>query len=121
MRGGSTVNPSEVDPINLYKRIFGPEFQDPNGADFKPDPAILLRRSVLSSVKSEREELMRTVGMADRARADQYFTSVREMEQQLGMMLEKPAPAVACAVPKEPGKIELGPTWDVAMKAHSVL
>ena len=37
MRTGSTVNPSEVDPVALYKRIFGPEFKDPNAAAFKPD------------------------------------------------------------------------------------
>src|SRR5580704_863380 len=65
MRAGSTVNPSEVDPINLYKRIFGPEFKDPNAAEFKPDPAIMLRQSVLASVKHDRDELMRTVGAAD--------------------------------------------------------
>ena len=38
MRAGSTVNPSEVDPVSLYKRIFGPEFKDPNAANFTPDP-----------------------------------------------------------------------------------
>jgi hypothetical protein len=121
MRAGSTVNPSEVDPINLYKRIFGAEFKDPNSGEFKPDPAIMLRKSVLSAVKDEREGLLRSVGAADRARVDQYFTSVREMEQQLGLMLEKPAPAEACVVVKEPGMVELGPTWEVAGKTHDTL
>ena len=60
--------------------------------------------------------LLTAVGAADRARIDQYFTSVREVEQQLGHMLEKPAPAEACLVPKEPGQAELGPTWEVAEK-----
>ncbi|MDG2005515.1 MAG: DUF1552 domain-containing protein [Novosphingobium sp.] len=121
MRAGSTVNPSEVDPVKLYRRLFGPEFQDPNRAEFVPDPEIMLRQSVLSSVKDEREALMRGLGAADRQRADQYFTSVRQIEQQLGHLLEKPAPAEACLVPKEPGKVALGPTWDVAMNAHDLL
>ena len=122
MRAGSTVNPSEVDPVALYKRIFGPEFSDPNAAEFKPDPAIMLRQSVLSSVKDEREKLMRAVGAADRERVDQYFTSVRQIEQQLGMMLEKPAPAEACAVPADaPEKVELGPTWEIAARNHDLL
>lgn len=121
MRAGSTVNPSEVDPVSLYKRIFGPEFKDPNAAEFKPDPAIMLRQSVLSSVKEDRAALLRTVGAADRARVDQYFTSLREVEQQLGMMLEKPAPAEACVVPKEPARFELGPTWEFAVKNHDLL
>jgi len=121
MRAGSTVNSSEVDPISLYRRIYGPEFRDPNGADFKPDPALMLRKSVLSSVKDERERLVRTVGSADRARVDQYFTSVRELEQQLGLMLQKPAPAEACVVPKTPSQLELGPVWETALKTHDVL
>lgn len=121
MRTGSTVNPSEVDPISLYRRIFGPEFKDPNADEFKPDPAVMVRKSVLSAVQDDRKALMRTVGSTDRVRVDQYFTSVREMEQQLGLMLEKPAPAEACVVPKEPGKIELGPTWDAAIASHDAL
>jgi hypothetical protein len=121
MRAGSTVNPSEVDPVNLYKRIFGPEFQDPNAAEFKPDPTIMLRQSVLSSIGEEREKLLRTVGAADRVRIDQYFTSLREIEQQVALMLEKPAPAEACSVPKEPLKSELGPTWEMAVKSHDLL
>lgn len=111
MQAGSTVNPSEVDPVQLYRRLFGTGFQDPNKGEFKPDPAIMARQSVLSSVKEEREELVRSLGAADRQRLDQYFTSVRQMEQQLGQMLEKPAPAEACIVAKEPGQAALGPTW----------
>jgi hypothetical protein len=121
MRAGSTVNPSEVDPVQLYRRLFGTEFQDPNKAEFTPDPAVMLRQSVLSSVKDDRDELLRTLGSADKQRVDQYFTSVRQVEQQLGQLLEKPAPAEACLVPKEPGKAELGPTWDVAMRTHDLL
>lgn len=121
MRAGSTVNPSEIDPVNLYRRIFGTGFQNPNSAQFAPDPAVMLRKSVLSSVKDDREELLRSVGAADRARVDQYFTSIREVEQQLAHMLEKPAPAEACVVPQEPGQIPLGPTWEMAVKTHQAL
>lgn len=121
MRAGSTVNPSEVDPVLLYQRIFGPEFKDPNAAEFKPDPEVMLRRSVLSSVKDERDALLKRAGSSDRARLDQYFTSVRQNEQQLQLMLQKPAPAEACSVAKQPGAATLGPTWDVAVKAHDLL
>ena len=121
MRAGSTVNPSEVDPVHLYQRIFGPEFADPGAANFTPDPGIMLRQSVLSSVKDERDELMRAAGAADRERIDQYFTSVRELEQQLGNLLKPPPPAEACVVPEKPEGIELGPTWEVAVKSHDLL
>ena len=121
MRAGSTVNPSEVDPISLYRRLFGPEFQDPNAGAFKPDPEVMLRQSVLSAVMEDRVKLMRTVGAADRARVDQYFTTLRQLEQQLGLMLEKPAPALACVVPKEPERSELGPVWEIAVRNHDAL
>lgn len=121
MRAGSTVNPSEVDPVQLYRRLFGAEFQDPNKAEFTPDPEIILRQSVLSSIKEDRDDLMRSLGSADRQRADQYFTSVRQIEQQLGQLLEKPAPAEACLLLEKPAKTQLGPTWEMAGKTHDLL
>jgi hypothetical protein len=99
-RSAGARNPSEVSPVALYTRIFGPEFQDPNAADFKPDPKVMLRKSVLSAVAEHRTHFMRGLGAADTARMDQYFTSLRQLEQQLDLQLQKPPPAEACAVPK---------------------
>lgn len=121
LRAGNTVNPSEVDPLSLYKRLFGPEFQDPNADKFTPDPAVMVQQSVLSSVKDSRSELMRQVGTADRARLDQYFTSVREVEQSLAVQLQPPAPARACVVPQAPADIQPGTTWEDATKMHDRL
>ena len=98
-RSGSAINPSEMSPAALYTRIFGPDFKDPNAADFTPDPAIMARRSVLSAVAERAPSLAGEVGAADRARLDEYFTSLRELEQQLDLELQKPAPLEACAVP----------------------
>src|SRR3954467_11212876 len=42
--------PAEVSPLALYTRIFGPEFADPNSAQFVPDPTIMVRRSALSAI-----------------------------------------------------------------------
>lgn len=121
MLAGNTVNPSEVDPVSLYKRLFGPAFQDPNSGDFKPDPNVMLQQSVLSSVKDGRDDLMRSVGSSDRARLDQYFTSLRQVEQQLAVQLEPPAPAEACVVPKAPEALEPGTTWEDATMMHDKL
>jgi hypothetical protein len=101
-RGGNVVNPAEFSPLALYARIFGPDFKDPNAADFTPDPRLLVRRSALSAVSDQREALLKTVGASDRARLDEYFTSLREMEHQLDLQLRKPAPLEACAVPEKP-------------------
>ena len=64
---------------------------------------------------------MRSVGVADRARLDQYFTSLREVEQQLAVQLEPPEPCVACKVPKEPAALQPGTTWEDATRMHDQL
>lgn len=98
-RSGTSINASEGSPVALYQRIFGPEFKDPNAADFTPDPLVMARRSVLSAVTEQRNDLARQLGAGDRARLDEFFTSVREIESQLELELQKPAPMSACTVP----------------------
>jgi hypothetical protein len=98
-RSATAMNPAEVSPAKLYTKIFGPEFTDPNAAEFKPDPAVMVRKSALSVVAEKRQDLMKKIGAADRQRLDEYFTSVRELEQQLALQLEKPAPIESCSVP----------------------
>jgi hypothetical protein len=44
-RAGNETNPAEVSPLALYRRIFGPGYQDPNAATFAPDPAVNRRRA----------------------------------------------------------------------------
>lgn len=121
MRAGNTVNPTEVDPVLLYQRLFGQGFQDPNAGEFTPDPAIMLQTSVLSSVAESRNNLMKTVGSADRERLDNYFTSIREMEQRLGILLQEPEPLQACVVPDAPAAFEPGATWDDVAHTHDVM
>jgi hypothetical protein len=99
-------NAAEVSPLQLYLRLFGPEFRDPNSAEFTPDPRILLRQSVLSAVTEQRRDLERTIAAADRARLDQYFTSLRELEKQLDVLTIKPPPLAACVRPAQPEESE---------------
>jgi hypothetical protein len=106
---GGVINPSEPSPAGLYARLFGADFRDPNAANFTPDPHDMARRSVLSALTDERRQIMTQVGAADRARLDAYFTSVRQVEQQLDIALTAPAPIESCRKPElapqdEPGK-----------------
>jgi hypothetical protein len=101
-RSSSVINPAEGSPVAFYTRLFGPDFKDPNAADFKPDPKVMARQSVLSAVAEQRQTILAGLGANDKARLDQYFTSVRQLEQQLAMQLEKPAPLEACAPPQQP-------------------
>jgi hypothetical protein len=120
-RSANGFNPAEISPAALYTRVFGPDFQDPNAADFKPDPSIMLRKSVLTGVSEQREAFMQQLGSADRTRMDEYFTSVRQLEQQLELQLQKPPPAEACHVMAKPADGPIGTEIGVAMANHKIM
>jgi Protein of unknown function (DUF1552) len=101
-RGAGSPNPSEVSPVALYHRIFGEGFQDPNAASFTPDPHTMVRESVLSAVAEDRQRIMRTVGAEDRRRLEEYFTSIRHLEEQLALQLQPPARVENFTMPTAP-------------------
>jgi hypothetical protein len=111
-RTGNGFATPETTPLALYTRLFGPGFQDPNSDNWKPDPSIMLRQSVLSAVKDQRQTLMSGVGKADQVKLDQYFTSLRDMENQLAVQLQKPEHCEACVVPTAPKETPRSATVD---------
>ena len=112
-RTGATFATPETTPLALYTRLFGAGFQDPNSDNWKPDPSIMLRQSVLSAVTDQRQALMAGAGKADQIKLDQYFTSVREMENQLAIQLQKPEKCEACVVPTAPKEMPRSASVDV--------
>ena len=93
---------AEISPVALYARLFGPEFVDPNKVDFKPDVSVMLQRSVLSAFVEDGKDLAKGIGAADKARLDEYFTSIRQVENQLALQLQKPPPNDVCLKPSAP-------------------
>jgi BMFP domain-containing protein YqiC len=62
-------------------------------------------QSILDAVAGQAKDLQRTVGARDRDRLDQYFTSVRDLEQRMQMSREwedRPKPKVSAPVPLDP-------------------
>src|SRR5258708_18868540 len=62
-------------------------------------------QSILDAVAGQAKQLQRTVGARDRDRLDQYFTSVRDLEQRMQMSREwerKPKPKVTASMPLDP-------------------
>jgi len=100
--GGANALPSEPTPLALYTRLFGPGFQDPTKGDWAPDPRTMIQKSVLSVVAEDRNRVMQNLGAADRARMDQYFTSVRQTEQQMEAELQRPNIEAKVSIPKAP-------------------
>jgi hypothetical protein len=117
-RTGAAFATPETTPLALYTRLFGAGFQDPNSDNWKPDPSIMLRQSVLSAIKEQRLALMTGVGKADQVKLDQYFTSIREMENQLSVQLQKPEHCEACGVPGAPKETPRSATVD-AVRANT--
>ena len=121
LRDVSSVNPAEPSALGLYTRIFGPGFADPNAANFTPDPSVLLRQSALSVVSEDRKRFERQLGAADRARLEQYFTSLRQLEQQLELQTHKPPPLAACSTPTAPQDAPLDTEIDNVMANHRLM
>lgn len=121
-RSADAINPPAVSAIEVYQKIFGPEFQDPNAPTFTPNPRTVVRRSVLSGVQEERLRLMRTLGARDRARLDQHFTSIRELERRLEVQLRKPPPSPQCRRPAAaPRNIPVGVDSRLVAERHDAM
>lgn len=121
LRNVSSVNPAEPSPLSLYTRVFGTGFADPNAAEFTPDPRVQLRQSALSIVGDDRKRLEALLGQSDRARLDQYFTSLRQLEQQLELQLQKPPPLEACTVPEAPAGGVVDTEIDHVVSNHQLM
>lgn len=93
--------PAETKPSTLFMKLFV------NGT---PDEIARQRkrlsegRSIMDAVNDEAKRFGARVGAADREKLDEYFTSVREMEQRLVKQeewVQKPKPAVDAPKPTD--------------------
>lgn len=119
--GGNSVNAPEWSPLRFYQRLFGDEFQDPNASTFTPDPSVLVRKSALSVVREDAKKLERSLGVEDRARLDQYFTGLRDLERRFDLQLTKPDPREACVVMGKPEDLPSGLDADLVSKRHRMM
>ena len=120
-RSGKSFATPETTPLALYTRLFGEGFQDPNSPDWKPDPSVMLRQSVLSAITEKRKALLADVGRADQVKLDQYFTSLREMENSLQIQLQRPEKCEACVIPEKPKEGVRSASVDVVNGANKQL
>ncbi|AWM40191.1 hypothetical protein GobsT_13670 [Gemmata obscuriglobus] len=99
-RSGAPI-PVERSPRKLFERLF----VQGKAADVAARVAELRQgRSTLDFVGGQAKRLDRSLAPADRARLDQYYTSVRELEQRLAgseAWEHKPKPKVAAAPPTD--------------------
>ncbi len=98
-RSGAAV-PAEPFPSSVFAKLF---------LDGRPDEVQAQARrlqdgqSVLDAVRDQTQRLQRAVGASDREKLDEYFTSVRELEQRLAQAeawSKKPKPKVDVKPPQ---------------------
>ena len=99
-----SVNIADWSPMQFYAKLFGEDFQDPNLPEFKPSARTMVRKSVLSGVLDRTKDLSKVVGAEDKARIDQYFSGLRDLERQFDQQLQKPEPRAACHPAKAPAE-----------------
>jgi hypothetical protein len=94
--------PCEEKPSEVFGRLFL------GGSKEEMDEQVRrldLGQSILDAVAGQAKDLEHSVGPRDRDRLDQYFTSVRDLEQRMQMSREwerKPKPVVHVPAPLDP-------------------
>jgi hypothetical protein len=94
--------PCEEKAADVFRRLFMTGTQKEMEEQVRK---LELGESILDAVADQAKDLQRKVGARDRTRLDQYFTSVRDLEQRMAMSKEwesKPKPQVTAPVPLDP-------------------
>lgn len=99
-RSGAPI-PAEKSPKRLFQKLFVQGKPEEVEANVE---ALRQGRSTLDFVSEQSKRLSRTLSPSDQRRMDQYFTSVRELEQRLHSSQEwerKPKPVVTAKPPDD--------------------
>lgn len=100
--GSGVLIPCEEKAADVFRRMFL------QGTPSEMDAQVHkleLGQSILDAVAEQASDLQRNLGARDKDRLDQYFTSVRDLEQRMAMSREwerKPKPAVKATIPLDP-------------------
>ena len=93
-RNRTPITP-ENRPEVLFEKLFGSEDNNTLAA---AKLALAQRGSLLDSIKEQAAALQRRVGKDDKERLEQYFTSIRDLEDRIkveGEWIDRPKPKVA--------------------------
>jgi len=99
-RSGAPI-PAERSPKKMFQKLFAQGKPEEVEANVE---ALRQGRSMLDFVGEQSKRLNRSLSKSDQARVDEYFTSVRELEQRLHSSEEwehKPKPVVAAKAPDD--------------------
>lgn len=97
-----TPMPVEINPRLVFDRLFGGK----DGTPQERAKRAKYRRSILDVVAGDAQRLSKSLGKTDRRKIDEYFTSVREIEQRVGQAeqsakLETPDFEIPDGIPRD--------------------
>lgn len=119
-RDSDSVNPPEISAVDLYQKLFTTGLGSSDGST--TDSKTLLRRSVLSGVMDDARSLSRSVGAEDRARLDQFLTSIRELENRLELQLAPAEVPASCPkAPEQPEGVGVGLDYRLVESRHTAM
>lgn len=101
-KSATTPMAKEIDPRSVFERLFGPSYKDVKARQERS----FYRKSILDFVADDASRLRAQLGETDRRKMDEYFTSVREIEQRIERAsepVEAPIPAedIPPGIPRE--------------------
>jgi hypothetical protein len=91
--GPTTFLPKQVNPKDVFNRLFG------NGAPTQPMPMpgptlpnknAIYQKSILDLVRTRGDALRARLGKTDKAKLDEYFNAVREVETRIDNAIKMP-------------------------------
>jgi len=100
--GSGVLIPCEEKASDVFRRMFLQGTRTEMEAQRRK---LEMGQSILDAVAGQAKDLQRNVNARDRDRLDQYFTSVRDLEQRMQMSREwerKPKPKVSAPIPLDP-------------------
>src|SRR4029077_13134663 len=77
--------------------------------------------SVLSAVAQDRQRIMRNLGAEDRRRLEEYFASIRHLEEQLALQLQPPARVENFTKPNAPPETSTDSEIGNVMVTHKLM
>lgn len=122
-RNGTPL-PAENSPRRLFERLFVPETAGDRAAALK---RYAERRSILDDISEEAKALDKKLGVDDKRKLDEYYTSVRETEQMVARLqgwIDVPKPKVGSIdlqLNMQPGNAHDRPMWLDVMLEMSYL
>ena len=102
-RAPNVPTSKEINPRLVFDRLFGADSETPEEKERRR----FFRQSILDFVADDARRLQKKLGTKDRAKMDQYLTSVRQVERRIELAARNDAKVVArpqMEIPRQPPK-----------------